>query len=100
MNWFRADEFASVTGLTAGIAGLGSLLATTPLAVVIGLFGWRATLFWLAVVGLGVAATVYALVWRSPADRGFDPIQNLPTQPTATVGETLRYIRELAADRE
>lgn len=99
-SWFRINEFATVTGLTAGVVGLGSILATTPLAVVIELIGWRATILWLAVLGLPVVAGMYTLVRRSPTERGLDPIQNVPTQPAVTVGETIRYLRELAGDVE
>lgn len=67
-SWFRINEFATVTGLTAGVVGLGSILATTPLAVVIELIGWRATILWLAVLGLPVVAGMYTLVRRSPTE--------------------------------
>ncbi len=99
-NWFRVNEFATVTGLTAGMVGLGSILATTPLAVVIELIGWRATILWLAVLGFPVAAGLYTLVRRSPTELGLDPIQSVPTQPAVTVEETIRYLRELAGDGE
>ncbi|CAI49871.1 major facilitator superfamily transport protein [Natronomonas pharaonis DSM 2160] len=99
-NWFRVNEFASVTGLTAGMAGFGSILATTPLAVVIGLAGWRSTFLWFAVFGLLVAAAVYVLVRRSPAELGFDTIRSVPSQPSVTVSETGQHLRALARDPE
>jgi len=31
VTWFRADEYATVTGLTIGVSALGGIIATTPL---------------------------------------------------------------------
>lgn len=97
-SWFRVDEFATMTGMTTGIAGLGAIFATVPLAVTIGWFGWRPTVLGLAVIGFFAAAGVFALVRRSPADAGLDPIENVPTQRSITLRETGGYLRSLLTD--
>ena len=99
-SWFRVDEFATMTGLTAGIAGLGAIVATTPLAIAIGTFGWQSTILAFAVVGFIAGGGVFALVRRSPEDAGLDPIENVPEQPSVTFSETLQHLKALLADAE
>lgn len=53
MNWYPADEFATVMGLTLSASAVGVLLATTPLAVLVVAVGWRDGLF-----GVGLASFV------------------------------------------
>jgi sugar phosphate permease len=98
-NWFRVDEFATMTGLTAGMAaGLGAIFATTPLAVAVDRFGWRPTVFGLAVVGFAAAVAVFALARQSPTAAGLDPIEDVPEQNSVTLAETGGYLKRLAAD--
>ncbi|WP_144925598.1 MFS transporter [Halorubrum salsamenti] len=97
-NWFRVDEFATMTGVTTGIAGLGAILATVPLAVAIDRIGWQPTIRGLAVVGFAAAVAVAALVRRSPSDAGLDPIANVPEQRTASLRETGAHLRTLLGD--
>jgi sugar phosphate permease len=97
-NWYRVDEFATMAGLTSGIAGVGAIFATTPLAVAVGRFGWRPTVFALAVIGFVSAAAVFVLARQSPAAAGLDPIENVPEQSTVSLSETGGYLRELLGD--
>jgi sugar phosphate permease len=97
-NWFRVDEFATMTGVTAGIAGVGAIFATVPLAVAIDRVGWRSTVLALAAAGFVAAAAVFALVRRSPCDAGLDPIEDVPEQPSITIGETVGNLRALLSD--
>lgn len=97
-NWYRADEFATMTGLTIAVAGLGAILATTPLALAVESFGWRSTVFGLSVVGFGAAVAVYVFARSSPADAGLEPIEGVPEQPSVTLAETVDYLRLLARD--
>jgi len=97
-NWYRVDEFGTMTGLTAGTAGLGAIFATTPLAVAVDLIGWRAAISGLAVFGFAAAGAVFVFARRSPEDAGLEPIENVPEQPSVTLGETAGYLRKLLAD--
>ena len=98
-NWFRVDEFATMTGLTAGMAaGIGAIFATTPLAIAVEWFGWRSTVFGLAIVGFVAAAAVFVLARQSPAAAGLDPINDVPEQTSVTLAETGGYLRKLATD--
>lgn len=97
-NWFRTDEFGTMTGLTAGMAGLGAIVATTPLAIAIDRFGWRPTVLSFAAVGFVAAGCVWLFVRRSPTDAGLESIDDVPEQPSVTLDETAGYLRSLLRD--
>jgi len=97
-NWYRVDEFATMTGLTSGMAGVGAILATTPLAVAVDRFGWRPAVSVLAAVGFAAGAAVFALARQSPEAAGLEPIENVPEQASVTLAETGGYIKRLLAD--
>ena len=97
-SWYRVDEFATMVGLTSGIAGVGAIFATTPLAIAVDWFGWRPTVFGLALVGFVSGGAVFALARQSPAAAGLEPIENVPEQASVTLAETGGYLRELAGD--
>ena len=98
-NWFRPDEFATMNGLTVAVAGFGGILATTPLAVVVGAFGWRATFVGLGAVGLAVAVGVFALARDSPSAAGLDPVADVPDPSDLTLREVGANVRLVLADR-
>jgi nitrate/nitrite transporter NarK len=60
-QWFPAGSFATVSGLLVGIGSLGSLCATTPMALFNDRFGWRAIFLIGAVVTASIAVTI--MVW-------------------------------------
>ncbi|MEF8777752.1 MAG: MFS transporter [Natronomonas sp.] len=97
-NWYRVDEFATMTGLTSGMAGVGAIIATTPLAVSVDQFGWRPTVFALGAVGFVAAVLVFLLARQSPEAAGLEPIDNVPQQASVTLRETGGYLRKLAGD--
>jgi sugar phosphate permease len=76
-NWYRPDEFATLTGWTVAAAGIGGVLATTPLAVAVEATDWRVATGAAAVAGLALSLVVYTLVRDRPADAGFDPIEGV-----------------------
>lgn len=61
-SWYQPQEFATMTGWTIAAAGVGGILATTPLALAIEAVGWRAALLATgaasAIIAVGVAAFV------------------------------------------
>ena len=99
-NWFRPNEFATVSGLTVAVAGLGGVLATTPLALAVGTVGLRATLVGLSTVGLVIAATIALLARDSPADAGLPAIEGVPASRSLTLSEVLRSVRTVLEERE
>ncbi len=65
-NWFRPDEFATMSGLTIAVSGLGGIAATYPLALAVEAVGWRTSVASLGVVGLVIAVAALRFVRNSP----------------------------------
>ena len=98
-SWFRDDEFATMNGLTIAVAGLGGILATTPLAVAATTFGWRETTLGLGVIGLGFAVVVYLVADDKPEDAGFEPVGDADAE-TLTVADVVENLRLVLGERE
>jgi sugar phosphate permease len=98
-NWFRADEFATVSGLTFAISGVGGVLATTPLAVAIDAAGWRSTIALLGGLGLVFAGLTLAVVRDSPERAGLPPIEGVPERSTPSLGEVREHTKGVLRDR-
>jgi sugar phosphate permease len=84
-NWFRPDEFATMSGVTIAIAGLGGIVATTPLALLVERTGWRDAMLGLGLVGLVVAAIVAVAARDSPEDAGLRAIEGVPSAETLSL---------------
>ncbi len=98
-SWFRDEEFATMNGLSIAVAGLGGILATTPLAVAATTFGWRETTLALGVFGLGLAAVVYLLADDTPEDAGFEPVGDADAE-TLTLEDVVENLRLVLGERE
>lgn len=98
-SWYRADEFATMNGLTIAVAGLGGILATTPLALAATTFGWRETTLALGVFGLLLAVVVYLLTENNPADAGFEPVEGVESE-TLTLADVVGNLRIVLSERE
>ncbi|GFK94328.1 putative sulfoacetate transporter SauU [Fundidesulfovibrio magnetotacticus] len=70
-EWYRPERFAAMTGLLVACGGLGSLLASAPLAWVAQTAGWRNAFLGLAVVSVCVSALLWLVVRDTPAQAGF-----------------------------
>ncbi|UTF55664.1 MFS transporter (plasmid) [Natronosalvus rutilus] len=95
-DWFRADEFATVTGLTVATSALGGMLATAPLAVAIEAAGWRLSVIGLGVIGVLFALLAYRIVDDTPARAGFPDVESDPSdesrQSISDLFSTLRLV--------
>jgi sugar phosphate permease len=99
-NWYRPDEFGTMTGVTFTVGILGGLAATTPLAVAISTLGWRGTLAGLGLAGIGIAVGVVLFSHDSPTDAGLEPIDNVPERPEVTAGDLKGYVRDALGEAE
>lgn len=80
-EWFRAREFATMTGILLAMGGLGSLTAATPLVWLNAAFGWRNAFFLVGGFTLLLAILVGLFVRNRPADSGMPAITG-PSNPT------------------
>lgn len=99
-NWYRPSEFARLSGLTIAVAGFGGILATTPLAVVVAVAGWRDTVAGLAVLGFLLAGLVALFVRDSPANAGLPPVGGVPTPGQPSLRQVASNARRVVREPE
>ncbi len=76
-QWFRVREFASMAAILNTMGGIGALTAATPLAVMAGSLGWRASFELIGLSTLIIAAFVWVLVRNRPEDKGWPPLAEI-----------------------
>jgi len=97
-NWYRPDEFATLSGLTIAVSGLGGIVATYPLAVAVVRFGWRVAVGSLGVVGLVVAGAAFFFVRNRPEEPGELGVP--VTEDVASSGEALGNLYEILSSAQ
>jgi Nitrate/nitrite transporter len=90
-SWFPPQRFATVTGMTAGVAGLGAISAATPLAVLVQTVGVTRSFEFAAVGAVTVAVAIWVFVRRGTAET--------PDRPVDVVGIRAQ-LRTLVGDPE
>ncbi len=100
-NWYRPDEFATMTGWTVAAAGLGGVLATTPLAIAVDATDWRVATGIAAGAGFLFTLAVYLLVRDRPSDGGFDPIDGVtPPEGAPDLATVTANTKAVLTERE
>lgn len=97
-RWFRASEFASLTGILLAITGLGGLSAALPLTYLVLFLGWRISFVLLGAFSLFLALICWAVVRDRPEDKGWPPveIEAAQSQPVASgPSEDMRTFKRL-----
>ena len=93
--WVPADRVATVSGSVIGLAGgLGAVLATTPLALVLSEYGFGITFASLAVLTLAFSAAIYFVVRDTPAT-----VDGRPERPPEGLWQSVLGLWEVASDR-
>lgn len=69
-SWFRAREFATMSGLIVLVGNSGSLLSSTPMAFIVEGWGWRAAFHLIGGYSLLMAAVCWKVVRDRPEDLG------------------------------
>jgi nitrate/nitrite transporter NarK len=65
-QWFSPGEFATFSGLLVGAGTLGALAATTPLALLVEIMGWRWTFIAFSALTALLAAVFYLAIQDGP----------------------------------
>jgi sugar phosphate permease len=99
-NWYRADEFATVTGLTLSASAVGGLLAATPLAVLVAAVGWRDGLLGVGIAGFVLTGALFVFVRDTPADAGLDAVEGTVESAEQTLSQVLEGVRVIFARRD
>ena len=91
-QWLRPSQVVSQIGVVNGISASGVLCATTPLALLISVIGWRQS-YWLFTAGVAVLTALVLVVMRD-APPGSSP----PASRNETVMDTIRGVRQALAE--
>lgn len=94
--WFDDGEFATLTGLTAGVGTLGAIGAQTPLYLASQRWGWRAAFVAVALFSALAAVLCYTVVRDRPAaagNRHGEAAHQSHTNLWRELGATLRNAR-------
>jgi sugar phosphate permease len=70
IEWFEDKRFALMASLQTIISTAGALVATTPLAFLVNLTGWRISFEIVGIVSLVIALTCWLVIRNNPADKG------------------------------
>lgn len=93
-RWFPPARFAHLSSLVYTVGGAGFLLATTPLAAVADIMGWRGAFWIMAAATAILALLLYGVVRDAPPGRsGGD-------RPIETPGEIWQGLKDVLANRE
>lgn len=93
-EWFRPEEFASMTGILMAMGGVGSLAAATPLAWLSDMIGWRYSFVSVGILTLILAVFIWLFVRDRPSDMGWPPLIESPSenQPAIGLGKSIRIV--------
>ena len=90
-EWFPSHKFGTMSGLTLLIGNTGAILAATPLALLVTVWGWRMSFVGVGVICLSAAFLTLLVVKDRPAILGLPSPNGEPkTSVTTTPGDTLR----------
>ena len=70
-EWYPPERFSAMTGMLVSMGGVGSLLASAPLAQAVLIAGWRQAFAGLAGLTILVAALLWLIVRDTPALAGY-----------------------------
>ncbi|MBP7050490.1 MAG: MFS transporter [Phycisphaerae bacterium] len=76
-QWFRASEFAHMSGMFQSAGGVGVLAGTWLLGLLTVHWGWRASFRIITVCMLAIALAAWLIVRNRPADRGWPSIAQI-----------------------
>jgi sugar phosphate permease len=85
-EWFKSNEFASLTGILLAVGNIGALSAAAPLAILSNSFGWQEVYLILGGFTVLLAIMAYVLVRDRPKDMGLPSIEEIEAYQN---GETL-----------
>ena len=76
-NWFRPNEFSTLTGVMLTVGNAGAVLAAAPLAFLVGIVGWRASFYWLGAFMFIVALLNFIVLRNKPSDKSLPTVSEI-----------------------
>jgi sugar phosphate permease len=84
-QWFRAREFAHVSGMFQSAGGIGVLAGTWVLGLLATHVGWRTSFQIIAGCTLATALAAWLIIRNRPADRGWPSIAQIEHRERVTI---------------
>ncbi len=92
-EWFRPQEFATISGWSLTVGNVGALVASSPLALVVEMLGWRQSFVAIGTLTLFLAVAAVLFVRDRPEAMGLVPVNPGPAAGAMpSLGETVRGI--------
>ncbi|MDR7857695.1 MFS transporter [Tissierella sp.] len=91
-NWFPAKKFATMSGITSFIGGMGGVLAQGPLIAIVNMIGWRSSFLVIGVITLVLVVITAIFVKNTPTEKGLPEVNPQQTQP---IGEKESILSQL-----
>ncbi len=101
-NWFRASEFATMSGLIVLIGNSGSLLSASPMAFIVESWGWRTAFQLIGGYSLLMALICWVVIRNRPEDLGLPSVSEIEIRegrspvlwetPTLCIGECIKGV--------
>jgi sugar phosphate permease len=92
-EWFRPEEFATISGWSQTVGNLGALVAAAPLALLVDILGWRQSFVVIGTLTLLLAVAATLFVRDRPEAMGLHPVNPERAQGTMpSLALTLRAI--------
>jgi sugar phosphate permease len=98
-EWFRTDEFATVSGWSQSVGSLGALVGTTPMALLVEQIGWRYSFVSIGATTLLLAALCFLIVRDRPESLGLAPINAARPGPAPGLRAVLAGIPKVMGNR-
>jgi sugar phosphate permease len=95
-EWFRPDEFATVSGLAQTVGNVGGLVAAAPLAILVETLGWRGSFGVIGALTLTIGAAALLWVRDRPQAMGLPPVNPPRAAERLSLGDVLRGVPEIA----
>jgi len=99
-EWFRPQEFATISGWSQTVGNVGALVASSPLALLVEMLGWRQSFVVIGTLTLLLAVAAALFVRDRPEAMGLVPVNPGPAAGALpSLGETLRGIPGIFSNR-
>lgn len=98
-EWFRPDEFATISGWSQTVGNVGALVAASPLALLVEAIGWRQSFVIIGAVTLLLGLAALLFVRDRPEAMGMAPVNpGQVSRVTPSLAEVLRGIPGVLAN--
>ena len=91
-NWFKKEEFASITTKFSFIGNLGTVCATFPLVYLNDFIGWKNSFILIGTIGVIIGFSIYIVVRDTPKEHNFDVNINIVEVEKIKLKEGLKSV--------